>query len=100
MKSLRQFAVSNGTADLPSAGMENVHGQLDTQRLIPPSLSPVPGQWESLPATASQHEMRSALREVEDELAKHRAYLDQLLSVVIDHSPDLLSKMMEPKGAK
>ncbi len=54
----------------------------------------LPSRSESM-TRASQPVVLSALREVEEELTRHRAYLDQLLSVVIEHSPDLLKKMME-----
>lgn len=43
--------------------------------------------------TASQSEVLNALKESETERARHQAYLDQLLLLVIDRCPELLNAM-------
>ena len=43
--------------------------------------------------TASQQEVLDALKESETERARHQAYLDQLLLLVIERCPELLNTM-------
>ena len=43
--------------------------------------------------TASQSEVLDALKESEIERARHQAYLDQLLLLVIEQCPELLNTM-------
>lgn len=43
--------------------------------------------------TASQSEVLNALKESEAERARHQAYLDQLLLLVIERCPELLNTM-------
>ena len=43
--------------------------------------------------TASQSEVLNAFKESEDERARHQAYLDQLLLLVIERCPELLNTM-------
>ena len=44
---------------------------------------------------ASRSELVKRLRNVEEECGRHKAYLDQLLTVVIDRHPELLSMLGE-----
>lgn len=40
-------------------------------------------------------QMVSIVHRLEEDLSHHKAYLDQLLAVVIDHNPDLLAHVAE-----
>ena len=44
---------------------------------------------------ASRSELVKRLRNVEEECTRHKAYLDQLLTVIIDQHPELLSMLGE-----
>ena len=51
--------------------------------------------------TASQSEILDALKESEAERARHQAYLDQLLLLVIERCPELLNTMSaNPDGTR
>ena len=51
--------------------------------------------------TASQSEVLDALKESEAERARHQAYLDQLLLLVIERCPELLNTMSaNPNGTR
>ncbi len=90
VKTLRQCVVSSNTTELPGPYM--VQGWRLHIYVIPPPPADVSAQSEAL-TQASQPEVLLALRNVEDELVRHKAYLDQLLSVVLDRSPDILTKL-------
>ena len=49
---------------------------------------------------ATQSEVLSSLRDTEEELRRHKTYLDQLLSIVIESSPDLLTRMGEAQRTR
>ena len=65
---------------------EDVHGALGdhTQRQVEGSLS-----------KASRSELVKRLRNLEEEFSRHKAYLDQLLTIIIDQHPELLSMLGE-----
>ena len=44
---------------------------------------------------ASRSELIKRLRNVEDDFSRHKVYLDQLLTVIIDQNPQLLSMLGE-----
>ena len=44
---------------------------------------------------ASRSELVKRLRNVEEEFSRHKAYLDQLLTVIINQHPELLSMLGE-----
>ena len=44
-------------------------------------------------ANFTRAEMMSTVHVLEEDLSHHKVYLDQLLSVVIDQNPELLSKI-------
>ncbi len=61
---------------------------------------PTPGNSPPTPpatdlTAAPRNELLTRLAEREKDLAKNRAYLDQLLSVVIDQEPQLLARVGE-----
>ena len=49
---------------------------------------------ESLSKT-SRSELVKRLKNVEEEFTRHKAYLDQLLTIIIDQHPELLSMLGE-----
>ena len=75
--------------------------------LFLPFLSPLPSfplpeielQSEVL-VHATQPEVLSSLRDTEEELRRHKTYLDQLLSIIIESSPDLLTRMGEAQRTR
>ena len=44
--------------------------------------------------------MLSSLRDTEEELQRHKTYLDQLLSIIIESNPDLLTRMGEAQRTR
>ena len=52
-------------------------------------------QEEGSLSKASRSELVKRLRKLEEEFSRHKVYLDQLLTVVIDQHPELLSMLGE-----
>ena len=74
MKTVRQYAVN----------MEDLKEVLPQHRTKSDNLSSV-----------SRTEMVATVRALEDDLVHHKAYLDQLLTIVIDQNPQLLTMIGE-----
>lgn len=64
---------------------EDLHGALGDY--TPPEEGPL--------GKASRPELIKRLRSAEEEFSRHRAYLDQLLTIIIDQHPELLSMLGE-----
>ena len=52
-------------------------------------------QEEGSLSKASRSELVKRLRSVEEEFSRHKVYLDQLLTIIIDQHPELLSMLGE-----
>ena len=52
-------------------------------------------QGEGSVSKASRAELVKRLRNVEEEFSRHKVYLDQLLTIIIDRHPELLSMLGE-----
>ena len=52
-------------------------------------------QEEGALSKASRSELVKRLRNLEEEFSRHKAYLDQLLTIIIDQHPELLSMLGE-----
>ena len=74
MKTVRQHVVNN--EDLKEAAQ---HHRVTMENMV----------------NFTRAQMVSSVRGLEEDLAQHKAYLDQLLAVVIEHNPDLLSLVGE-----
>ena len=65
---------------------EDVHGALGDH---------TQPQEEGSLSKASRSELVKRLRNLEEEFSRHKAYLDQLLTIIIDQHPELLSMLGE-----
>jgi hypothetical protein len=64
---------------------EDLHGALDDH--TPQEEGPL--------SKASRSELVKRVRNVEENFSRHKAYLDQLLTIIIDQHPELLSMLGE-----
>lgn len=79
MKTVRQYAVN----------MEDLKDILPLHRV----------HLDNLP-NFTRAEMMSTVHVLEEDLSHHKVYLDQLLAVVIDQNPELLSKIGDAQKIK
>ena len=59
-----------------------------------------PSPEEGSLSRASRSELVKRVRKVEEEFSRHKAYLDQLLTLVIDQHPELLSMLGQMQGLR